>query len=52
VDPAARERVASEHQRLIAAVAAADRAAVIEVADAHRAAARDVVSAFIGNPTP
>jgi DNA-binding GntR family transcriptional regulator len=52
VDPAARERVASEHQRLIAAVAATDRAAVIEVADAHRAAARDVVSAFIGNPTP
>lgn len=51
VDPAARERVANEHQLLIAAIAAVDRATVIEVADAHRRAARDVVSAFIGNPS-
>lgn len=49
VDPTARERVAKEHRLLITALSRGDRAKVIEVASAHRSAAREVVSAFIGD---
>lgn len=49
VDPTARERVAKEHRLLITTLSRGDRAKVIEVASAHRSAAREVVSAFIGD---
>lgn len=49
VDPTARERVAEEHRLLITALSTGDRPKVIDVASAHRGAARDVVSAFIGD---
>jgi DNA-binding GntR family transcriptional regulator len=51
VDPAARDRVADEHRKLLDALSAGDRQAVIAVADDHRARSRDVVSAFIGDPS-
>lgn len=51
VDPAARERVADEHRKLLRALSKRDRKAIIEVADGHRTRSRDVVSAFIGNPS-
>lgn len=50
VDPAARERVADEHRKLLEALTGRDREAVIAVADGHRARSRDAVSAFIGDP--
>lgn len=51
VDPAARDRVADEHRKLLDALSAGDRQVVIAVADGHRARSRDVVSAFIGEPS-
>jgi DNA-binding GntR family transcriptional regulator len=43
--------VADEHRKLLDALSARDRQAVIAVADAHRARSRDAVSAFIGDPS-
>jgi DNA-binding GntR family transcriptional regulator len=49
-EPIARERVAQEHLRLVTALERRDLDEVIAVANAHRSAARDIVSAFIGRP--
>ena len=51
-EPAARERVAQEHRRLVTALECRDLNEVMAVANVHRSAARDIVSAFIGKVQP
>lgn len=47
VDSAARRRVVKEHRNLLAALAAGDRPKLVEIADGHRGAACESVSAFM-----
>jgi DNA-binding GntR family transcriptional regulator len=51
-EPTARERVAREHRWLVTALEGQDLDEVIAVANVHRTAARDIVSAFIGKVQP